>query len=205
MQSYSQHSEDSVVAGLFPEGFKGMVLEIGAFDPKSLSNSRLFIEAGWSAALVEFSPAPLRNLLKEYGGNPAVMIFQGAIASEKKSTDPLTFKQFRVTDDALSTDSKEHHELWKGVGGYFGSMYVPAIPVDFFANLGADFVSIDTEGSSVDVFAGYLESAMTLPKVICVEHNNRHAEVAALATKFGYASVPHPPSCGENTILQRVR
>jgi hypothetical protein len=205
MNSFSQYGEDTLVASLFPDGFVGTVLEIGAWDPTDKSNSRKFIDDGWMAYLVEFSPTPLRNLLGAHGTNPRVTILAGAVDAFRQPADALTFRRFSITDDALSTDNAAVKEIWKEKGGYFGEMYVPLVPVGFFANIAADFVSIDTEGSSVDVLGGYLKALADRtpkqPKVICVEYDDRQSDVLAIAKAHGYTWVEHPPSAGTNMIL----
>jgi len=53
--SHSQNGEDSIIAACFPPDYKGTLLEIGAWFPEEFSNSKLFIDRGWDATLVEFS------------------------------------------------------------------------------------------------------------------------------------------------------
>lgn len=52
MKSYAQNQEDLFVLNYF-KGFTGTLLEIGANDGRTLSNSLLLIENGWKAHLLE--------------------------------------------------------------------------------------------------------------------------------------------------------
>ncbi len=84
MNSYSQYGEDVEVTKIFGEHV-GLLLEIGAWGSKDLSNSRAFIEVGWEAVLVEFSPMPVHSLVLEYGYNPKVKIIQAAVTAAGSS------------------------------------------------------------------------------------------------------------------------
>jgi hypothetical protein len=53
--SYSQHGEDEILAALFRKlGIEqGTCVEFGAYDGMHLSNTRMFVEQGWQAVLIE--------------------------------------------------------------------------------------------------------------------------------------------------------
>ena len=194
---YSQNGEDLIVAAQFSA--PGTLLEIGAWEPKKLSNSRLLIEAGWSAVLCEFSPAPVRKLVEEYGNNPKVQIIQAAITAEEQHVEC-----FEVTDDALSTSDPVQLAIWREKGGYFGKLWVPTVSVrallsQFFGDRRIDFASVDTEGSSVAIAIALMRTDHR-PKVLCCEHNNRIVEIMQVAQCFGYKNI----HCNqENLILVR--
>ena len=44
---YGQHGEDKYIESLFPKGFVGTCIEVGAYDGKFLSNTYHFEELGW--------------------------------------------------------------------------------------------------------------------------------------------------------------
>lgn len=180
---YSQYGEDDVIAQLFGNR-TGRLLDIGAFHPTVLSNSRLLIERDWEAVLVEFSPAPVRALVKEYGNNPKIKILQAAI-----STQETGMVQFQISDDGLSTADPGHLEKWKEAGGYFGQLWVPSLTIAQILNqFGGDFqfVSIDTEGWSVPLAMNLLNECEQRPDVLCVEHDGRIIELQQFAQQFGY-------------------
>ena len=194
---YSQNGEDDIVAGLFPPEFKGSLLEIGAYLPKQLSNSRLLIERGWKAVLVEFSPAAVRELVKEYGNSPQVTVVCAAVTLLADSAVP-----YYVTDDALSTSDPAHMRLWREKGGYYGELWVPSYPLEDllhdFCRGPLDFCSVDTEGSSAILGIGIMQRVQ--PRVMCIEHNGRQAEIMGVAERLGYRKVAEN---GENVILAK--
>lgn len=196
---YSQNSEDEAVAAQFPDNYRGCLLEIGAWEPRNLSNSRLLIERGWSAVLVEFSPVPLSQLVREYGNNQNVQVVSAAITPCNQHV-----VEFQITDDALSTNDPEQLRIWAEKGGFYGRLYVPSLTVDallsqFFGSRQIDFASVDTEGTSCDVAIALIQSDHR-PKVICCEFNNRAVELMEVAQNVGYKMI-HMNS--ENMILCR--
>lgn len=189
MNSYSQHGEDKIVSEIFGANFRheqGRLLDIGAWGVKDLSNSRAFIELGWNAVLCEFSPAPLRALVQEYGNCASVQVVAAAITPIHQHC-----LRFQITDDALSAvvDSSTTR-LWKEAGGYFGSMWVPTVPLkdivnQFFHEKSVDYVSIDTEGTSVELCVELLNLGRR-PRAIVVEHDCRIVWLMSHAEPLGY-------------------
>lgn len=112
-----------------------------------------------------------------------------------------------ATDDALTTSLSEHRDAWIRGGGasFYGSFLVPVLTwPDLSFHLDAyhcDFVSIDAEGTSADIFLSMLKSAI-YPKCICVEHDGRQAAISeALKTRSIKYTVAHE----NNTNLILVR
>lgn len=197
MTSYSQYNEDEIVAGCFPGDFVGNLLEIGAWSPTALSNSRMFIEVGWSAVLVEFSPQPVRDLVAAYADSPRVQVVQAAVTWRD---DGLV--KYRISDDALSTADPRVMAIWRERGGYFGNLWVPSLPLRslvsvFFEKRPIDFASIDTEGTSVDL-AVALMGFPNRPQVMCVEFDERKDELLSFAGSAGYHKVVEN---GTNVII----
>jgi hypothetical protein len=204
LESKSQNGEDLIVAACFQPDYKGTLLEIGAWFPIEFSNSRLLIEAGWDATLVEFSPLAVDRQLREYGYNERVKIIQAAI-----TPGPQHVIKFNVTEDALSSDDPTQVAIWKDMrpgysGGFYGNLWVPTISIDallsqFFGDRRIDFASIDTEGSSVELAIALMRTDHR-PKVLCVEHNGKIVELMGAAQGYGYKNIH---TSQENVILCR--
>jgi FkbM family methyltransferase len=190
---YSQGEEqEHILAAVGPTG---RFVDIGAWNAKDLSNTRALYELGWSGVMIEPSPEPFLGLLKEYGQEPRIDLICAAVGFER------TMSRFYATADALSTSSEENYEKWKESGGFYGSFYTPVVTISEILNqFGAfDFVSIDAEGTSVDLFHALLATAMR-PAAICVEHDNRIVECTAKAQAEGYRMVYMN---GENMVFAR--
>lgn len=208
MNSYSQYGEDKIVAEIFggaetvramaenrgPEPGRAALLDIGAWGPKDLSNTRAFIECGWRAVLCEFSPKPVRELVQEYSadlnGRSRVEIVQCAVTPVHQHC-----LEFQITDDALSaTPDSETVRKWgkDNAGGYFGRLFVPTVPLkdlmnQFFGSHTPDYVSIDTEGTSVDLLLEMWYALSRRPKAIICEHDGRDTQIWEAAKQCGYS------------------
>lgn len=182
---YSQRDEEKYILEAVKDCSRKRLLDIGAWDPKVFSNSRALIEQGWGGVLVEFSPKPLRALVEAYADRADVEVVAAAVGVLP------SLRQFALTDDAVSTTTdSDQFQTWKVAGNYFGRALVPVISLaEILAQFGAfDFVSIDTEGTSVDLLKALLATEM-FPQCICCEHDGRVIELLQMARARSYHSV----------------
>lgn len=180
--SYSQNSEDLIVAKYFGDKI-GTLLELGANDGITFSNSRYLIEKGWKAFLVEPSSA-CDKLVDLYNENLDVDFQPIAIGTENGN---LTLFESgahvpRGTDRALvSTMVKSEMRRWPNVE--FNEEMVVCVTFGvYYAGIGKpklDFISIDIEGMDWAVL-----QQINLHEVgcscLCIEWNSKQE----LLTKF---------------------
>lgn len=196
---YSQFGEDDILAEIFGDKKDGRLLDIGAWDPKTFSNSRMLIERGWSALLFEFSPRPLDRLVVEYTSG-AIQIVAAAVGIQHGMVS------MRISEDGLSGYAVPHLKTWAETGGFYGRMWVPMLSLeDIWAQWGGNFdmVSIDTEGTSADLALQYLKAAEaggSQPKAFVIEHDSRQGELIPAAQAAGYVI---RGGNGTNIILER--
>lgn len=207
MNFYSQYGEDKIVAEIFGSTLESCapcnLLDIGAWGVKDLSNSRAFIELGWNAVLCEFSPKPVRELVQEYANCDRVKIVQAAVVPIHQHC-----LEFQISDDALSaTPDSETVRKWgrDNAGGYFGRLWVPTVPLkdicnQFFGERQIDYLSIDTEGTSVDLLLEFLSFGYWKPRVIVCEHDARDQHIWEAARKSSYSVRERNET---NVILER--
>jgi hypothetical protein len=197
-ETHSQYDEEQAILAYFDSavpranaatrhaaGEHMRFLDIGAWDPKCFSNTRALFERGWGGVMIEPSPTPLLALLAEYGSEQRVRVFQAAM-----NTEPLGYIVMHMTADSVSTSDEASHEKWKTQVKFIGDLLVRVITWPEINNLfgGFDFVNIDAEGISVDLFHAMLLSGQK-PVCCCVEHDGRLSELAAAATAVGYRLV----------------
>lgn len=182
--SYTQRDEEQFIikatANVPPEDQR--LLDIGAWHPIEKSNSRALIEAGWRAVLVEPSPMAVRALVQEYGFQDGISVMSAAVTVEQGSWVRLC-----ISDDAVSSTEPTNIEQWKGRANYLGYMTVPGVTIADILNRSGkfSFVSIDTEGTSIDLFKQLIATEM-FPPCIVVEHDGREGEAIDAAQARGY-------------------
>ena len=168
-------------------------LDIGAWNPKELSNTRALYERGWGGVCIEPSPGPVKDLVREYGtsADSRVQVVAAAVGVEPGIV------AMRMSDDALSGNE---NPAWADKGGFYGWLHVPVITIQQVLNQFGTFqmVSIDTEGTSADLFRELLKTGMR-PMCIVVEHDNRVVEIVTAAQEQGYTS---RYISGENVVLE---
>lgn len=185
--SYSQYDEEKYILAAFADDVIGRVfasgrfLEIGAWHPTDKSNVRALYDLGWSGVCIEPSPGPLLNLLNEYATEPRITIVSAAVGKEPGLID------MHVTDDAVSTSDRQQYETWKTVTKFRGRLMVPVITWAEITNRwgGFQFISIDAEGNSAELFLAMLEAGLQ-PTCVCVELDGRLEELCAKATPLHY-------------------
>lgn len=198
--TFSQYDEQQAILGYFQDGagskWKRRVgdidvtvavedrrfLDIGAWSPKVFSNTRALFEAGWSGVVIDPSPDAVKGLAKEYGQPTSrVQVVGAAVALDGA---PI---QIKLTDDSVSSADLETQLKWAEEGGYYGVATFIPITWPQINNWwgGFNFVNIDAEGLSVDLFRAMLDSGAE-PECCCVEHDGRLVELAELATARGY-------------------
>ncbi len=183
--SYSQYDEERAILDVFrvsgrPDLICGRFLDIGAYHPKVFSNTRALYESGWSGVMFEPGPRQMLDLIAEYGNEPRITLVAAAVGVEAGEF-PLS-----VTDDAtctLSGDFADKH----AESNYTGTITVPVLTLDrIFLRWGSfDFVNLDAEGVSADLFMAMMKT-QSQPRCICVEHDGRLTELADTATRKGY-------------------
>jgi FkbM family methyltransferase len=175
---YSQNAEEKIILDYFrtyPENFTGILLDIGANDGKTFSNSLALIERGWKAILIEPDIEAFEKLLALHEGNQSVVCYNIAIANQDGEVDFYKSGTHLDKGDAglLSTLSEINYDKWKSTTEFeivkaktvCFSTFMEICPEKKF-----DFITIDAEGMDWNIV-----SQMDLNKLgcslICLEHN----------------------------------
>lgn len=176
--SYSQNKEDVLILHHF-NGFVGRMLEIGANDGQTLSNSKLFIEMGWQAVLVEPSPKCVEKIIKLHKDDKRVQWAELAIGEE---TQVMEFHESGPilpgkADEALvSTLIPAERKRWEPLKTkwkqYSVDVYSWADFLDMYPGP-YDFISIDAEGMDFKILSQIDLSGV---RCVCVETNGIETE-----------------------------
>ena len=172
---YSQNKEDIAVWNFFKNRTSGTVLEIGANDGTTLSNSLFLIEQGWNACLIEPSSV-YSQLADKHKGNSKVSCFNMAIGNINGT---IRFHESGAhvvngSDKALvSTLIETEKDRWKKVE--FTETEVECRSFGYWWNSAGnpmlDYISIDCEGMDVDILKQIDLTAVGC-FCLCIEHNS---------------------------------
>lgn len=181
--SYSQNKEDQIIWDLIGNKISGCILEIGANDGKTFSNSLFFIENGWRAVLVEPSPRAFKKLVERHGDNPLVELHQIAITD---TYGKITFYESDTHlgqgDVALVSTAVESELKRWGNSEKFEQISVESTTYGDFVNNRLktkalakqvhpffDVISIDAEGFDLQILKQIDKNSF---KVLCIEWNS---------------------------------
>ena len=174
--SYSQNGEDKIILELVKDIEKGTVLDIGAYTGKENSNSLALIEKGWKGVLVEPSPWAFAEAAKLHANNPNVTLVNAAIGTERRMV-----KFYEAAGTQYSSTSEKSKARWVNEKLDWREYWVSQIKVSDLINAvgaSADVLSIDCEGTSVDILMNCPLSTWS-PKVVIVEHDMKCEAIAA--------------------------
>lgn len=193
IHSYSQFGEDRILQDLFESGYKGVCIDVGATDGVGMSNSYHFEQHGWMCICCEANPDMYESLkmnrhnaihcavgsedklevefnvvtLAGQGGNQTAI--SGLQIDQRLYNDHLFLqpevKKINVPMMTLNTILKKY----------------PAIDK-------IDFLSIDTEGTEIDVMKGF-DIAKWMPKVVVLENNYDDKHYVDYMDSVGYKRV----------------
>lgn len=158
-KSYSQNGEDLILMEYFKneDPKKLSILDIGANDGTTFSNSLLAVERGWNAALVEPAPSALEILHKVHQSHARAYVFPVAIG---RMDETLTFyesgEMLKKGDTALVSSLKyDEINKWKQSGVKYNNILVKCVTFETFYRdcplKRFDAISIDCEGEDLNV------------------------------------------------------
>lgn len=175
--SYSQFGEDLIFDYFFNvNGISNpSYLDIGANEPKFISNTYYFYERGSRGVLVEPNPF-LYNKLKNERPND-IVLNTGIGLTDVKEADFYIFPDYA---NGLSTFSEKEARHWEEIGMKgLGKIPVekvikmPLVPVNsiiekYFPENMPDFISLDVEGLDLEILQS-MNFDLYRPNLICVE------------------------------------
>lgn len=191
LKSYSQCYEDMIIDGLLGKQNAGTYLDIGAFDPHLLSNTKRFHDRGWRGCNIEPNPPRFARFLRERPEDVNLNVGLSDAAGK------LVF--FDVARQVFSTFSEARARKLREMGAEIRrEIEIPVMRMEevfeqHFKSEAVDFCSIDTEGMELAVLRGNDWSRFR-PRVLCVEvsvssdrsHDQRPESVEDFLRSAGY-------------------
>jgi len=158
---YSQSKEEYYIRQYF-KGFIGKLLDIGAYDGKTYSNSLALLLTGWHGTLIEPSPDVFK-LLKENVNGLHVSLGMFAIGTYDGKI------KFHNNLNAVATTSQVDKDKWKDEE--FTEIEVDVRKYEsVFKDQKFDFISIDTEGCDWDILQ-QIDIDKVGCRMVCIEWN----------------------------------
>lgn len=190
MNSYSQHGEDLIIQQFFPEKYNGVCIEVGAVDGFEISNTLYFEKKGWFCICCEANPTMYDKLKVN-----RLESIHGAIGSED-----LLEVEFNIVNlaskensesaiSAVTIDQRLFNQL-KYLQPEIRKVNVPmftlnTIMLKYPLVTHIDFISIDTEGTELEVLKGF-DINRWQPTLFLIENNHNDPEIEEYLQGFGY-------------------
>lgn len=150
MKDFSQTGEQGEILQWAKRHGPGRFLDIGAADGVSASNTRALALAGWPGVCVEPAASMFDQLVCLYADAPVACV-QAAVI-HNPDLGPLI--PFHYSHDLVSTTEQANADVWAELAG-FVRCHVAAISLTDLLRVFPgpySFVSIDTEGTSVELW-----------------------------------------------------
>lgn len=159
---YSQNNEEFYIRNYFRH-FQGKLLDIGAYDGKTFSNSFALLLLGWEGVLIEPSPEIFERLKENVNGlnvqcgNFAIGTYNGKI-------------KFYNNLNAVATTSEKDRDKW--VNEDFEEIEVDIRRYDhLWSESKFDFITIDVEGLDWEILQ-QINPDKAGCRMICIEWNS---------------------------------
>ena len=181
----SQNNEAQIVSDYF-KGFKGTVLDIGANDGSTFSNSYDLIKNGWKGVL--FEPGQVfKELENLYIDNSNVNCYQLAITEKQEQ---LTFYQsgahVKNGKDTGLVSTLDYAETirWRNSGVEFTETKIQAVPFSWVLKWHKqfDFITIDAEGNDWNILK-QIDLNLVGCRCLCIEWNG-HQDLKQLYSNY---------------------
>jgi FkbM family methyltransferase len=207
-ETYLTEGVAEYVMTLFPVGYKGVCIDVGAFHPTWISNSWLFEQRGWDVYCIEPNPNCI-ELLKQQRKN----VIEFACGAESKDG-----VDFYIYETSWAGPNSENQDYWFGqaadtglikhkdtTGRLYKTIKVNVRTLDFILGWNwlpitqIDYLSIDVEKNEMDVLRG-LDLNRWKPSVIVIENEFKSIDQHAWLSSYGYVCIHR---IGVNDIYKR--
>ena len=183
MEFKGQNKEDQIILEYFDGGRHLNLLDIGAFDGKTFSNSyNLLKHFNWYGVLIEAEPKTAHDCYMNTRDTNALTL----CAAVTIDTDGII--EFQTSNGQMVGSSDLSHVKKWSKDVKFERINVAAVSIDtILATYGNDFqfINVDVEGQSADL-AMKIIPLYTNCKCICIEHDGKFDLLRDIVWANGY-------------------
>lgn len=190
MHSYSQFGEDKIIQDFFPIGYRGVCIDVGATNGIGQSNSYHFEKQGWMCICCEANPNMYEQL--KINRHNAIHCAVGAEDKLEVEFNIVTLngqggEQSAISGVRIDQRLYDDHLFLQPV---VKKINVPMMTLDtillkYPAIDKIDFISVDVEGTEVDVMKGF-DVKKWMPRVIVLENNYNDKSYEDYMSSVGY-------------------
>ena len=204
IKDVSQSGEISILSPLLSNHPFPLVVDVGANDGLTYSNSRTLIECGWAGILIEPNPHSFKKLKELYDGWSSKVMCVECAASNSIGSTKLYADHEGMEGRSLGSTIDTSENQWSNT--VIDRSSFVEVKTDVLANIISSsgfkektfgVLSVDTEGHDLEVLEGL---GHYRPSVIITERNVWDFELSvkkqALLSAYGYF-VAHHIGCNE--------
>lgn len=205
---YSQNNEQQIILSYFSLArHTPTLLDIGANDGLTFSNSLALIELGWKAFLLEPSPKAFAKLQKLHENKANVVCFNYGLSSKTGKQKFFESGGYEHGEDVALYSSTNEHEIkrWGDKVAFVETEANFKSVKSFFKMYDKEqfeFISIDTEGHDWEILS-QIDLNDVGCKCLCIEWNSvpeMKNAIVPYCNNYGFKIVHENP---ENLILTR--
>ena len=188
MNYFGQYGEDKIIEDFFPKDYVGTCIDVGSAEGVAGSNTFLFERKGWNCLCIEANIS-----LAMYSSAHRKNVLNYAVGSENK--EDVDFNVYEVGPgnftaiSGLKVDQRlvdDHKDLILNMS----TIKVETKTLDKILEESPeitkiDFISMDTEGTELDVLKGF-DINKWKPKMMVIENNYNDPEIEEYLKEFGY-------------------
>jgi len=191
---YGQWETDRIIESYFDLNKSGICIEIGASNGVKGSNTKYFEDNGWDVLCIEANPSQEKDLkscrkhVKMYGcgsknKNANLFIFKVGEKNIESSLTSLKPDERLIKDHNHIINNKKTVKIKVKTLNWILEKDTSSTP--FFQKKYFDFISIDTEGTELDVLKGIDLNKYKI-KLLVVENNYEDKSIINYLKKFNY-------------------
>lgn len=167
---YSQRDEEPVILEYFGK-YRGVFLDLGAYDGVALSNTRALAELGWYGVAVEAAPSIFAKLEENYRNLPKVQLINVAIGLQNEQA---IF--FDSNGDCCGTLLSNETDRWQEIMAFRPTL-LPCVTIrrllDSINCPQIDMISCDLEGIDLHVLQDLPLQALRT-RLLVIEYNGHN-------------------------------
>lgn len=192
MNYHGQFGEEKIIEQYFDKNYIGSCLDIGASDGININNTKYFEDKGWYCLCVEPNPRYFKEL--EINRKNAINCAIANTMGDLKFTVVSLGNNCEDAGSSLKVDLRLLNKFME-YNWHISTkpILVSAITLDyclenFYESKKIDFISIDTEGTELDVLKGFSIEKWN-PKLFVIENNFNDPDIEIYLRLFGYTKV----------------